>query len=305
MIKNIKPITNNSISTIGIVSPSSPVSPEILDSMIKYLNQLGFKVKVGANSSKSKLLLAGSDKQRASDIMEFYSDPEVSALIVTRGGVGSLSLLPLLDFEIIKKNPKFLFGFSDTTSLQLGIYAKTGLVSFSGFSGKDVSNNKLLDNLLKTTFDNCLKQKNYVISQGETVNKGIVTAPLIGGNLMCMLYLLGTKYQPDFKNKILFFEDVALEPYIIEGMMSQLYVSGILNQVAGIIIGIFSNCDANKYPDQGATVGEIINAWCKKIKVPCIKNFPYGHIDARCVLPIGQMATLDATNCKLHINFNE
>ena len=162
-----------------------------------------------------------------------------------------------------------------------------------------------IDPLISSTLNKCLKRENYSINGGKSVNPGKVTAPLIGGNLMCLLNLMGTPYQPDFSNKILFFEDAGIEPYIIEGMFSQLYVSGIFEQAAGVIIGTFSDCVAKHFPDQDGTIEDIINFWCRRIKVPCIKDFPYGHIDSRRVLPLGKMATLDATNCKLDIHFDK
>jgi len=108
-----------------------------------------------------------------------------------------------------------------------------------------------------------------------------------------MCTLIGTKFQPDFKNKIIFFEEVGTEPYVLDGMF---------DEVSGVIIGQMKNCNANYFPERDGTANAVINDWCNKIKVPCIKSFPYGHFEARCVLPIGQMATLDASNCKLSIN---
>jgi muramoyltetrapeptide carboxypeptidase len=114
---------------------------------------------------------------------------------------------------------------------------------------------------------------------------------------------MGTPYQPDFSNKILLVEDVGLEPYIVEGMFSQLYVAGILNKVSGIVIGSFSNCTAKHFLEQVGTSEDVIDFWCKRINVLCIRNFAYGHITSRYVLPIGQMAKLDATNCTLDIHY--
>ena len=289
--------------TIGLISPSSPIEQETLDISIAYFKNIGCKVKVGSHVLKSGMMSAGSDIERAEDIMRFYKDPEISAIAVTRGGVGSIRTLPFLDYNIIKKNPKPLIGFSDTTALQLGIFAKTCLVSYSGFTGSDYSQGRLND-LIDTTLKSCCSQLNYKIDKFKTVNTGVVTAPLIGGNLMSLVNLMGTEFQPDYSGKILFIEDVSLEPYIIDGMLSQLYVSGILNAIAGIIIGQFIDCEPNKFSKQ-PSLDELIGSWCEKIRIPCVKEFPYGHMDDRCVLPIGIMATLDATNCTVDIIFDE
>ena len=188
--------------------------------------------------------------------------------------------------------------------MQLGIHKKTNLVSYSGFSCSDVHQKKPLDAWIKNSLNHCLKRENYTIKQGKKVRPGRVTAPLMGGNLMCFLNLMGTPFQPDFKNTILFFEEVWAEPYVIDGMMAQLYLSGIFDQAAGVIIGTFTNCDAKIRPHQGGTSEDVISDWCQKISLPCIKDFPYGHTHSRFVLPIGQMATLDANHCHLEIHFD-
>jgi muramoyltetrapeptide carboxypeptidase len=236
--------------------------------------------------------------------MNFFKDATVSVLMTTNGGACSIRTLPLLDYDIIRKNPKPIIGYSDATALQLGVYCKTGVSSVTGFNCSDIKQMNV-DYLIATTLNKCFTKENYSIKGGKTVSAGRVTAPLIGGNLMCLLNLMGSPYQPDFSNKILFLEEVGVEPYIIEGMFSQLSVSGIFSQIVGLIIGTFLDCTAKHFPDQGGTVEDIINFWGRRIKVPCIKNFPYGHIDSRCVLPLGQMATLDATTCKLDIHFDQ
>ena len=302
MIKSNGKITTG--STIGLITPSSPLSPELLEASIAYFEKAGFKIKIGKNIQKTELFSAGTDEQRAADIMTFFKESDVSAIITTNGGTCSIRTLPLLDYEVIRKNPKPIIGYSDTTALQLGIYSKTGCISITGFNCSDIQNGAI-DHRILSTLTHCLNEESYSIHSGSTVNHGSVTAPLIGGNLMCLLNLMGTPYQPDFSNKILLIEDVGIEPYIVEGMFSQLYVAGILNNLSGVIIGAFSACTAQHFLDQGGTTEDIIDFWCKRINVPCIRSFSYGHIESRYVLPIGQMATLDATNCKLDIHFDK
>lgn len=288
--------------TLGLITPSSPLSSKSLSASVAFFESIGCKVKVGSNNTKSNRFLAGTDEQRAADIMKFYQDSEVDVLLATNGGAGSIRTLNLLDYKIIKNNPKPIVGFSDTTSLQLGIYSQTNLKSMTGFTCRDIEESDELDSLLEDSFVNCLLNNNYDVIGGEKVNSGVVTAQLLGGNLQCICTLIGTKFQPSFRDKILFFEEVGAEPYVLDGMFSQLYLSGIFDEVAGVIIGQMKNCNANYFPERDGTSDDVINDWCKKIKVPCIKSFPYGHFDTRCVLPIGQMATLDASNCKLSIN---
>lgn len=263
---------------IGIVAPSSPIPDGLVNKSIMYFEKLGFKVKTGKNLDKKELFAAGVDEERASDIMNFIKDPEISLIITTNGGACSIRALPLLDYNQIKKNFKPIVGYSDATALQLGIYAKTGALSLTGFNCSDIKNGTVAQNTW-TSFLQCLNKESYSVNGGEIVCNGTVTAPVIGGNLTCLLNLMGTSYQPDFSGKILLIEDVGIEPYLVEGMFSQLYVAGILDNVAGIVIGRFTECTAKHFDSKDVTTEDVIDFWCKRIKVPCIKNFPYGHIN--------------------------
>jgi len=286
----------------GIIAPSSPVPDGLLQQSVLYFENLGFKIKTGKNIDKKDLFAAGVDEERAADIMNFIKDPEVSFIITTNGGTSSIRTLPLLDYDLISQTPKLIVGYSDATALQLGIYAKTGALSLTGFNCSDIKNGTVAENTLASLL-NCLNKENYCVNGGETVYNGTVTAPLIGGNLTCLLNLMGTPYQPDFSGKILLIEDVGIEPYLVEGMFSQLYVAGVLDNLAGLVIGNFTECTAKHFDSKGIRTEDVIDFWCKRIKVPCIKNFPYGHIENRYVLPIGQSITLDASNCRLDVNF--
>ena len=303
MTNNIKPILPG--ATIGLITPSSPLFPGRLEAAVAYFEKNGYTVKVGKHNNKSDRFLAGTDEERAEDINNFFSDPDVEVLIVTGGGAGSIRTLPLLDYDMIRKNPKPIIGFSDTTALQLGVYSKTGLNSYTGFTCRDVAEKETLDTLIENSLKNCLLRKNYCITQGNTVNSGQVSAPLIGGNLMCLVNLMGTPYAPNFKDKIFLFEEVWAEPYVVDGLLSQLWLAGVFDEVAGVIIGNFTNCESRIQPERDGTIDDVINDWVKKIKVPCIKNFPYGHSDSRYVIPIGQVITLNATQCKLDVIFDD
>jgi muramoyltetrapeptide carboxypeptidase len=243
-------------------------------------------------------IAAGTDQERASDIMDFFNDPEVSLIVTTNGGCSSIRTLPFLDYYVLSNNPKPIVGYSYTTGLQLGIYAKTGITSITGFNCTDISSGTI-ENSMWQSVRNCINRQSYWINSGVTVCHGKVTAPLVGGNLTCLLNLMGSEYQPDFVGKILLVEDVGIEPYLIEGMFSQLWVSGILDAVAGIIIGQFTNCTAKHFDSGGISAQNIIDFWCSRIKVPCIKDFMYGHVEERFALPIGSIVTLNSTECTL------
>lgn len=123
-MNNIRPKPLQEGDTLGIVSPSSPLRSKSIDLSVRYLHEMGFRLKFGAHYQDEERFLAGSDADRAQDIMSFFADPDIKAIICSRGGQGSQRLLPLLDYELIAQNPKILVGFSDTTALQLGILKK-------------------------------------------------------------------------------------------------------------------------------------------------------------------------------------
>ncbi|MFO1257794.1 MAG: LD-carboxypeptidase [Gammaproteobacteria bacterium] len=295
-------ILNNMISppplqkgdTIGLVAPSSPLGPGRLETGIPYLERCGYQVKLGSHLKDGIRFLAGRDEDRARDIMAFFKDPTIKAIVATAGGSGSTRLLSLLDYDVITAHPKILTGFSDTTGLSLGIYAKTGLVTYSGFTFRDTETGQP-DPLIHDTFMACLEQRPYQINEGITIHPGQVQGPLIGGTLSLIRSLIGTPYQPHFQDAILFFEEVWAEPFQVDEMLSQLKLAGIFEQVAGIIIGQFEHCIAHHNPERDGTIHDVIDEWAARFKVPCLKEFPYGHGNRRCVLPIGKVVSLDAT----------
>lgn len=286
--------------TIGLITPSSPMFQGRLESGIAYLEQKGFKVKLGAHLHDSERFLAGRDEDRAKDIMNFFRDGEVKALMATGGGYGSQRLLPLLDYKIIRANPKIITGFSDTTALQLGLLSKTGLSSCSGFVFRDLDNGAL-DPLIDKTLLACLTGESYTISEGTPVHPGVIEAPLIGGNLALINALMGTPYQPNYKGCILIIEEAGPEPYQIDCALSQLELAGVFEQISGIIFGQFDQCESRHFPERDGTINDVIQEWSTRIKKPCLINFPYGHADRRCVLPIGKTVRLNANISELTI----
>lgn len=283
--------------TIGLISPSSPVLEKNLRPGIEFLKQQGFKIKYAKHIFNEERFLAGKDIDRASDIMELFADPTVKAIIATRGGQGSQRLLPLLDYSFIKQNPKKLFGFSDTTALQLGLFTMSNLVTYTGFTLT-----VKFSPLVEKTLLSCLLGQNYDVAKGKSIYPGITQGPLLGGNLTLLTNLMGTRYLPNLKGCILLLEDVGVEPYNIDGMLSQLDLAGIFNQVSGVIFGIFEKCDSTKSHSSNGTVDEVINDWSVKLKVPSIKNFPYGHGTQNCVLPIGSVITLNANDVSVKVD---
>lgn len=294
---------NDNYKTIGLITPSSPLFPGRLEKSIEYFEDTGFSVKVGEHNSESDRFLAGTDKQRASDIMSFYKDDSIDLLIVTGGGAGSIRTLPLLDYDVIRSHHKPIIGFSDTTALQCGIYSQTKLINYTGFTCRDIAEFETLNPVITASLNNCIQQRNYVVTGGETLRQGAAVGHLIGGNLSCLANLIGTPFQPDFSGCILLLEDVLTEPYVLDGIFSQFYLSGIFEQISGLVFGTFIECDAKYYPDRDGNADDVIADWSRRINVPTITKFPYGHFDDRNVLPIGAEVALDAETCELKIKF--
>ena len=289
--------------TIGLITPSSPLMQGRLEAGVQYFENQGFKVKFGRHNNKCDRFLAGSDEDRAEDVMSFFSDKDVKALIATGGGYGSQRILPFLDYNVIRKNPKIVVGSSDTTALQLGLLKQAHLVSYTGFTCGDV-HDQVLDPSIEQTLTSCLTNQSYRIEKGVGIRPGTVEAPLIGGNLECLIALIGTPYQPDFKNSILFIEEVRQEPYKVDCMLSHLDLAGIFDQVVGVVFCQFEKCLANYFPDRDGTIDDVINEWSSRLNVPIIKNVPYGHgSNHQYVLPIGGRVKLDANANLLSIIF--
>lgn len=280
--------------TIGFITPSSPMMPGRLEAGIPYLEAKGYKVKLGKHVHDSNRFLAGTDEDRAQDIMDFFTDPEIKVILATGGGYGSQRLLPLLNYDLIRANPKFVVGRSDTTALQLGLLKKAGIISCSGFVLGDIQNEGI--HVIEDSLFKILKNEPFQIKAGKTIREGIAEGLLIGGNLELIIALIGTPYQPDYLNNILFMEDVRQEPYKIDCMLSQLYMAGIFDQVSGVVFCQFTDCKANYFPERDGTVTEVIDDWTLKLRVPCIKDFPHGHGEQEYALPIGRRVRLDAAN---------
>jgi len=302
----VKPARLNYGDTIGIIAPASaPPDPKSIDRSIAVLERLGFKAKLAANIRKRWGFLAGSDRERASDLMKMFADREVKAIMCVRGGYGTARLLPLLDYQTIRANPKIFIGYSDITSLHCAFLVRSNLVSFHGpMLNSDFSQKGLPDFTLRS-FVNTLMQPSrpgsirdgYQRKTTAILRRGVASGPLIGGNLSLLCATLGTPDQPSFSKCILFFEDLDEVPYRFDRMLTQLLNAGLLQQVAGIAIGINANCHdpkARNAKEYRQTVEDVFRERLLPLKVPVVTGLPFGHIPLNATLPVGVRATLDA-----------
>jgi muramoyltetrapeptide carboxypeptidase len=292
--------------TIGIVAPASP-PPDLknIDRSVAVLERLGFKPKLAPNVRRRWGFLAGSDRDRASDIMKMFADRKVKAIICVRGGYGSGRLLPLLDFAAIRANPKIFIGYSDITSLHCAFLVKSNLVSFHGpMLNSDFVKRDLpaftLQSFLKTLMQPSAPGSicdGYRKKSVAILRRGLASGPLMGGNITLLCAALGTPYQPSFKNQILFFEDLDEVPYRFDRMLTQLLNAGHLQQVAGIAIGINAGCKdpkARYSREYRQSLEDVFRERLLPLKVPIVAGLPFGHIPLNATLPVGVQVTLDA-----------
>jgi muramoyltetrapeptide carboxypeptidase len=294
----------NKGDNVGIISPSSATSERIQFQFAQEtLEALGFEVKLGGNLKNRRGHLAGSDEERANDLNEMFSDDGIKAIICIRGGSGAARILPLIDYKNIRKNPKPILGYSDITALHNAIHAKTGLITFHGPNGTGSWNsfnvrqfeNMFFNRELVTFKNEAVKGDDLIVKQNriQTLRSGRVQGKILGGNLTVLTSLSGTPYLPDFKNNILFIEDISEDPYKIDRMMSTLKLNGTLDKIKGFIFGQCTDCN----PSGGygsLTVDEILDDYILPLNVPAYKGAMIGHVAKQFIVPVGAEVEMDA-----------
>lgn len=290
--------------TVGLVSPSSAVNERLaLQLAQEAMEALGFRVRTGAHYGGRYGHLAGTDAERAGDLNAMFGDHEVKAIVCVRGGSGAARLLPLLDYPLIRRNPKVLLGYSDITALHCAIHAKTGLVTFHGPVGTASWNRFNVDQFERLFFRRELMQYQNSRDAGDelvprrnrtqTLRGGKAQGELVGGNLTVLTALAGTPYLPDFSGRILFLEDVGEAPYRIDRMFSTLKLMGALDKVAGIIFGDCSDCN----PGDGygsLTLDQIFDDHILPLEIPAYRGAMIGHIREQFIVPVGGRVEMDA-----------
>jgi len=260
-----------------------------------------------ANATFNTMDLAGDDRARADDINKAFADRSVAAVHAIRGGWGSARLLPYLDFDAIRRNPKVLIGYSDVTALLLSAYAKAGLVTFHGPIGMGRWDSYSLDYYKRVLFNgeqvtysnkhdlsdrNALVQVDY---RTQTITPGTARGRLVGGNLTVMTAILGSPYVPDWDNTILFTEDTHEDYYRIDRMLTQLKLAGVLGRIKGFVFGGCAECGPGDGNFGALTLEEIFADHIKPLRVPAWSGAMIGHGQPQWTLPLGIEAEIDAS----------
>jgi muramoyltetrapeptide carboxypeptidase len=306
--KRIFPRALRQGDTVGLITPGSYLSDEGLEKAIQNVKSLGLKVKLGKHIRARRGFNAGTDAQRLQDLHAMFADNEVKAVWAARGGYGCSRLLPQINYQLIRKNPKVLIGYSDITALLNAIHHKTGLVGFHGpvgasdFTPYTVAQ---LEALLMST------NKDYVIHpaveqkenpdsayQLTTIKSGEAEGVLIGGNLSLLAAMAGTGYLPSLKNKILFLEEIGEKPYRVDRMLTQLRQAWPLHEAEAIICGVFADCAPDE-GDHSLSLLETIEDRLGDLGLPLVYGLSFGHIDPQCTLPVGVKARINSDTHKI------
>ncbi len=275
---------------VGIVAPASGFGRKKFEQGVKIIESMGFRVKFPKSLFNSRGYLSAPDELRAEHLNAFFADPEIKAVLCARGGYGSIRILPRLDFKLIQKNFKIFMGFSDITVLLAAFYGRCGFAVFHGpmaatLPDMDEASVAAMQDALTFSDEFVLPLENCRI-----IRPGTASGPVAGGNLTTLCHLMGTDFQLDCGNHILFLEDSGEAPYRIDRMLNHLKLAGCFKGICGLILGTFDRCG-----DYAAVVDMVRNL-LEGTDIPIVAEFPAGHGRRNLAIPMGMPAVLDTDN---------
>ena len=279
--------------TIGVVAPSNPIVGDNVEEIIRAKEKVekdGFKVEFSKNLFSNTNGYSSTAKEKAEDINYMFSNRNIKMIWCAKGGENSNSTFEYLDYDIIKKNPKIICGYSDITSITNIITAKTGLVTFSSTNFKTIATDETdfsYQEALKRFVDGDLslgKPEDY-----KVIRSGVAEGELVGGNLSLTRGLVAGKYNIDFKDKILFIEELGFEtwPAMVSNYLYFMKQNGVFDKIKGLWIGSY-NHESNTFLEK--IVLDVIG---DEYNFPIIKSDNFGHIEEKIVIPIGTKAKID------------
>ncbi len=294
---------------MGVITPCSPVfDPNSLAEIEPTLRHFGLVARIGKHVGKRTTSLQADLAARLDDLHTMFADPEVKAIFAS-GGYGASQILDKIDYDLIRHNPKIFIGFSDVTALLLAIHQQAGLVTFHGPTTFSTLNEYSQDSFKRALFsteaigkltnpdpENTFRPAHRI----RTVYPGTASGRLVGGNLSLIAATMGTPYEIETEDRILFLEDVAEDNYRIDRMLTQLYLANKFEKVKGIIWGECRRCDDN-FDTSIYSVGEVIDNILQPLQIPVISGLTIGHTADKLTLPLGVLAKLDADEGSLTI----
>lgn len=290
---------------VALIAPSGPVPEERLEPAVSSVRAMGFAPVVYPSCRMRHGYLAGYDRERAEDFNQAFLDPEIDGVFCIRGGYGAQRLMERIDWDAVAKNPKVFCGYSDVTILHLMLNQTCGFITYhtpmpatEWYAG--------LDDYTRSSLENALfgvQEPDLVNPEGvpmHTIAKGVSHGILTGGNLSLLASSLGTPYEIQTKDKILFIEDIGETPYRIDRMLLMLKQAGKLRACAGILLGAFTDCGAPE-PENSLTLREVFTELLLDEGKPILGAVQCGHIMPTMSLPLGVNVSLDATNRTLRV----
>ena len=302
----LKPQKLKAGDVVGVISPSTPVfSRKALTRGLKTLESLGLKPKLGPKAlAVQGNYMAGTKEDRLYDLHSMFADDEVKAIFCTGGGYAAIQLLPDIDWELIKRNPKILMGFSDITTLLAAIYEKTGLITFhgptiEGFNPDTKGGKYTFKNFKNTVMKGEVGElKSY--TEWKVLKPGRDEGDLIGGNLNIITSLLGTPYEPKWDGKILFWEEVNETIETIDNFLWRLRVAKVFKKIEGMVVGKITSLqpiedETEKWAnmDKPPLIEDIILKATEGFNFPILYGADFGHDVPSLTLPVGTKALLD------------
>ena len=314
----IKPQALQRGDNVALLCPSGrPANPSQLLQGKCTLEELGFRVLVGKHALNRYGDFAGTDEERLADFHEAWANPEVKALIACRGGNGAIRLLPRIDYDLIRNNPKLFMGASDITGFHLAIHKKTGLVTLHGTGAEFMKATRYTYEIHKRALTSRLPLGEILDPVAESpypppsppcrmvISEGRASGPLIGGNLTLIAQTMGTPYEIDTKDAILFLEDVQEEPHILDSMLTQLSLAGKFRAAAGIMVGAVVDGEPQGAFLTNFSFEELLQQHLGDLGIPVIYGLRLGHTKDKCVLPIGVQATFEAMGEEVRVMIEE
>lgn len=276
---------------VALVTPAGCVTEERIAAAVSRCESLGLVPEVFPGVRQRKGYLAGADEVRAADLQAAFDRPEFDAVWAIRGGYGTIRLLEHLDLSRVRRHPRAYIGFSDNTAILMALDA-AGIIGFHGpHPGGDFPA-ETGQSFREVLFDGTTTrlQPRAKDPSPTALQSGIVEAPLMGGNLAILASLCGTRFAPDTRGCILFLEDVSEPVYRIDRLFVQLRLAGLLDGIAGLALGRFTDLgDVDPERDLRAVLREVAH----NLRVPAIMDLPIGHVEHNSTLPVGVMARLD------------
>ena len=304
----VKPPRLKKGDLIGLVSPASaPTSADKIEGSVRYLESRGYRVKVGEHVAKTCGYLAGTDQERAADFNSMLADPQVKAVFALRGGYGTPRLLPLIQSRLLARQPKIISGFSDITALQLAIFKKCRLVTFSG-PMPAVEFWKNPDPYTEENFWRLLTSRTSVGTLANPPDdplvvqrEGKASGVMLGGNLALVVSSLATPYMPFLRNAVLVLEEVDEYPHRVDRMFAQLRNAGVFQNAAAVVFGRFTECGPKDSAQPHLTVEHLLKEYAQGARGPVLGNFCYGHVPRKLTVPFGLKASIDTRKNRIEV----